>query len=152
MAPFVCSSSVLASPSTIWSRCLAPMTFEEWDDDVTSLEGIEKGLVQGGSYTFLMKTTSLRRIPIVVTSVIENERMAYTGTALLGLIRFKGLIEISSTSKAPDVSQIKYTFDMYGALGAIIYYFQPHPAVHGTKTGLANLVRLSEEAQIALRE
>jgi hypothetical protein len=146
MVPCVRESLVKASPATVWKTCIADMKWEKWDEDVVCLEGVDKGLTEGGNIVFVMKEgQAIPKIPVKLTTVKENELVEYTGRVLHGLMLFEGSIEISA--KDEYTSRIKYSFGMTGLLGRPINWYNPFPVVQGTETGLANMVRLSEEAQ-----
>jgi hypothetical protein len=146
MAPCVRESDVKASPATVWKTCIAELKWEKWDDDVVCLEGVDKGLTEGGNIVFVMKDgQAIPKIPVKLTTVKENKHLEYTGSVLYGLMNFGGSIEMSAKDEL--TSRIKYSFGMTGLLGSPINWYNPIPVVHGTETGLANMVRLSEEAQ-----
>ena len=147
MAPCIRESDVTASPSTVWQTCIADLKWEKWDEDVERLEDIKGGLNKGSTLTFVLKGggQQLSKFPCKLTSVKENEVVAYSGSVLYGLIRVWGRIEISQKSDA--TSHIKYIFEMNGILGSAINWYKPDPVIHGTETGLANMVRLSEKAE-----
>jgi uncharacterized protein YndB with AHSA1/START domain len=146
MAACVRESDVKASPATVWKACIADMKWEKWDEDVVCLEGVEKGLTEGENIVFVMKDGAIPKIPVKLTTVKENEHLEYTGSVLYGLMKFRGSVEISA--KDESTSRIKYSFSMTGLIGRPINFFKPTLVVHGTETGLANMVRLSEEAQL----
>ena len=146
MAPCIRESDVKASAATVWKTCIADLKWEKWDEDIVSVEGVDKGLTEGANIVFIMKDgQGVPKIPVKLTTVKENEHLEYTGSVLCGLMKFGGIVEISA--KDESTSHIKYTFSMTGLLGRPINWYNPIPVVHGTETGLANMVWLSEEAQ-----
>ena len=145
MAPTVRESDVKATPATIWQTCFADMKWEKWDPDVVCLEDLSGECIDGTTITFVMNAGPVKKIPCSLSYVKENERLRFAGTALWGLMSFDGLVEI--TAKDETTSNIKYTFDMTGVLGTLVLRLNPAPVVGGTEGGLANMVKLSEEAQ-----
>ena len=159
MAPCVREADrVKALPSTIWKTCIADMNWERWDEDVVRLEQQGDGggdsnqllqLREGLSFIFIMKEGPVFEIPVTVLNVKQNELVEYRGSVMYGLIKVWGKIEISpsnSNETATDLSRIKYSFQLSGFLGSISMWKNPTPVIHGTETGLANIVRMSEEA------
>ncbi len=91
MAPCVRESDVKASPATVWKTCIADMKWEKWDEDLACLEGVGKGLTEGGNIVFVMKDgQAIPKIPVKLTTVKENEHLEYTGSVLYGLMNFMG--------------------------------------------------------------
>jgi hypothetical protein len=144
MAPTVRESDCKATPAIIWKTCFADMKFDKWDPDVSAIEDVSGECVNDTSFTFVMKEGPIKKIPCTLSDVKENESLRFTGKAMLGLMAFDGLIEI--TTKDDSTSHIKYTFDMTGLLGLAVMQLNPQPVVGGTEGGLANIVKLSEEA------
>jgi len=145
MAPFVYESDVKATPATIWKACFAEMKFEKWDPDVEKLEEISGECVNGTTFFFVMKEGPVKKIPCELSDVKENERLIFSGKAMTGLMKFSGLVEI--TTKDTINSHIKYSFTMEGMVGNILAKLKPAVMEKGTEKGLENMVKLSEEAQ-----
>jgi hypothetical protein len=145
MAPCIREADVKASAATIWKTCIADMKWEKWDEDVERIENIQGGLKEGGSFTFVMKDGPITKIPVLLCDVKENERFSYSGGVVGGLIKVWGSVQI--TQNEDKTSRIKYSFSLSGVLGSVSMWRNPVPVVHGTETGLANLVRLSEAAE-----
>ena len=151
MAPYVQACEVKASPATIWKTCFAPMKWENWDPDITHLENNLRGdvaLATGTSFDFVMKESSIQKIPVVLTEVREYEVIKYEGRVLQGAMKFDATIEVSPISET--LSSVRYSFEMFGVLGSVIHFFNPKPVTHGVEMGLANIKRLSEEEAAAL--
>ena len=62
-----------------------------------------------------------------------------------GLLGAEGKIRISSVDDA--TSKIDYSFELKGFLGSIVSVVKKKECVEGTEGGLANMVKLSEDAQ-----
>ena len=158
------AQNVKAAPSTIWNACIGPMNWEQWDEDIVRLEPPKSSkqtsggtppqrleLEVGKSFTFIMKDSSVKEIPVTLLQVKPNDVIEYKGGAMYGLLKVWGKIEIE-TEEGEDVaanntSTIKYSFELSGMLGSLAMWKDPKPVVHGTETGLANIVRLAEEKQ-----
>ena len=148
MAPYLQECEVKASPATIWKACFAPMKWETWDPDITHLDNVLGGsLATGTSFDFVMRDSSIEKIPVVLTNVQENEVIKYEGRVLQGAMKFDATIEISSLDE--NHSTVRYSFEMFGVLGSVIHFFNPKPVTNGVETGLANIKRLSEEEATA---
>jgi len=149
MAPYVQACEVNASPATVWKACFAPMKWETWDPDITHLDNPLGGsLATGTSFDFVMKDSSIQKIPVVLTNVNEYEVIKYEGRVLQGAMKFDATIEISPMGE--NLSSVRYSFEMFGVLGSVIHFFNPKPVTHGVEMGLANIKRLSEEEAAAL--
>ena len=146
MAPCVEESDVKATPETIWKTCFADIEFEKWAPDVERMANASGKCENGTTVDFIMKTGP-KVVPAKLLDVEENKSLRFYGTAAYGLLTFDGFIEI--TPKDEETSHIKYTFSLGGILGAIVMTLKPAPAVDGTKHGLENMVKISEEAQKA---
>ena len=150
MGPCIREAAVNASPETIWKRCIDnDFSWQEWDDDVIQVLS-EGPFEQGTSIVFEMKPEmSIPKIPCVLTKVVKNQLMEYKGSVGYGLIELCGRIEITvnkSDGTTGSSSIVRYSFQMSGILGTPLYWYSPKAVDHGTETGLANIVRLSEEA------
>lgn len=143
MSPVVRESDVLATPGTIWNTCFSDMKWEKWDPDVTELVCIEGGCIEGGTFNFVMKEGPLKIVPCSMSNVKAEKSLTFSGAAMSGFMKFSGTIDL--TPKDDSTTTVKYSFLMSGLLGYMIAWFNP-AVVKGTEMGLANIVRLSEEA------
>ena len=80
-----------------------------------------------------------------LSNVVENERLTFSGSMLGGAASFQGDIEL--TPQDGGKTLVNYTFHMKGCVGAILNAFKKDAIVGGTEVGLANIGRLSEEAE-----
>jgi hypothetical protein len=85
------------------------------------------------------------KIPQTLSGVKKNESLTFSGT-------FYGSNIIGTITLTPDNSdktktKVDYSFDMDGCLGFIIKTLRSEYVIGGTENGLANMIRLSEEAQ-----
>lgn len=137
-----------ASPTTIWNTCFAHMKWDVWDPDVERMEDIDedKGLVEGTTATFVMKKESGGgKLPIVVVDLEQYKKFTFKGSIMGGLLKFIGTIVLEETGE--NETLVKYTFGMKGLVGTIFSAVNSKAVVGGTENGLANIVKLSEEAQ-----
>lgn len=141
-------SLAAATPLTIWNTCFAHMKWELWDPDVERMEDVDegKGLVEGTTATFIMKKESGGgKLPITVVDLEEHKKFTFKGSIMGGLLKFIGTIVLEE--KGDDATLVKYTFGMKGLVGTIFSAINSKAVVGGTENGLANIVKLSEEAQ-----
>jgi carbon monoxide dehydrogenase subunit G len=144
MAPCVRETNVKATPATIWKAAFEPMKWETWDPDVERLEEVSGSCVNGTSFLFVMKEGPVKKIPVTLSDIKENETLRFSGAAIGGLMKFDGFIEISEVDAT--TSKVKYTFDMTGFLGSVVAKLNPAPVVGGVEKGIENIKTLSEEA------
>jgi hypothetical protein len=144
MAPVVRSATVKATPSKIWS-IFGDMKWESWDPDLESVENIEGGFADGATATFVMKKESGgMKFPIVITNFIPEKQFTFEGKAVGGLLKFAGTFELEP--KTDNETTVTFTYSMTGMLGGLMTMFNSKAVVGGTEGGLANVVKLSEEA------
>lgn len=88
------------------------------------------------------------KIPQTLSGVKKNESLTFSGTFygsnILGIIT---LTPVEGSDKTKTKTKVAYSFDMDGCVGSIIKTFRSEYVTGGTEMGLANIVRLSEEAQ-----
>jgi len=145
MAPVERSDVAAASAATIWKTCFADMKWEEWDEDVVELVDVKGGCTEGGTFTFHIKNGD-RMAPCKLSNVKENESLVFTGTLFGGAMGFEGRILLTPL-EGDDKTKVDYSFGVSKLLGGLIMLVNSNPIVHGTETGLANIIRLSEEAE-----
>jgi Polyketide cyclase / dehydrase and lipid transport len=145
MAPVVRIATTAAKPSTIWQTCFVPMTWQDWDVDVKTVEDVQGGgCKEGGTFVFVMKDSEIRA-KTTLSNVVENQSLTYSGGFYGGLVRFQG--DFCLEPDGLQNTKITYTFEMKGILGAMVGTFKSEMIVHGTEKGLENIVRLSEAAK-----
>jgi hypothetical protein len=86
------------------------------------------------------------KIPQSLSGVKKNESLTFSGTfygsKIVGTITLTP-VEGSDSTK----TKVNYSFDMDGCVAFVIKMFRSEYIIGGTENGLANMVRLSEEAQ-----
>ena len=143
MAPIEASATVAATPETIWQTCFAPMKWESWDPDLKAVTDVSGGCEDGTTCIFAMKDGN--NIPIKLSNVVKNESVDFSSGMFYGLLGAEGKVKISSLDD--DTSKIDYSFELKGFLGSIVSVVKKKECVEGTEGGLANMVKLSEDAQ-----
>ena len=142
MAPCVRDLEVKATPAEIWKSCFVPMKWEQWDPDVEAIEDVSGDCVNGTTFTFVMISDSVKRIPVTLSDVKENETLRFAGAAVHGLMKFDGFIEIKA--KDESSSTITYSFSMFGLLGSLVNWMNPVVVSGGVEKGLENMKKIAE--------
>ena len=137
------SETVKATPETIWSSCFEKMKWETWDPDVKELKDVSGGCVNDTSFVFVMNDGT--NFPMKLSNVTEFQTLTATGSSAGGLIKASLTVLISPVDAKS--SKIDYSFGLTGLVGAMVGFFKKKGVVHGTEAGLANMVKISEEAQ-----
>lgn len=121
------------------------MKWEVWDTDVEKVLDPSGGCENGTTFLFHMK--SGQKIICTLTDVVQNETLTFTGPFLGGAGKFEGTVKLIPEKGDGNTTKIDYTFGWGGFLSPLLNLAAGKPAIEGTKTGLENMVRLSEEAQ-----
>jgi len=100
---------------------------------------------EGTTCIFAMNDGS--NIPITLSNVIKNKSVDFKGGMLGGLVGAEGKVMITPIVEDSSKSKIEYSFELKGLLGSIVAILKKKECVEGTKGGLDNMVKLSEEAQ-----
>mmetsp|Transcript_8007 Transcript_8007/g.12364 ORF Transcript_8007/g.12364 Transcript_8007/m.12364 type:complete len:145 (+) Transcript_8007:72-506(+) len=135
---------VSAKPSTVWS-VFTDMKWEKWDPDVERVEDVVGGLADGTTFTFVMKKGG-QRIATKLSNVKKDEGFEFKGGFPGGA--FEGTFEFKENESDKSTTDITYKFELKGIVGNIMGFFGKKAVVHGTEAGLANVVKLSEEAEL----
>ena len=77
--------------------------------------------------------------------MLQNKSIHFTGKSYGGTIKAEGKIYIIPVDNF--TTRIEYSFELFGAIGNVIGIFRKKDVVSGTEAGLANIVKLCEEAQ-----
>ncbi len=93
MAPCEVSSTVSATPETIWETCFVPMKWEEWDPDLNEVKEASGGCEDGTTCIFAMKDGN--DIPITLSNVVANKSLTFSGGMLGGMIGAEGKVLIT---------------------------------------------------------
>eukprot|EP00406_Dinophysis_acuminata_P055966 CAMPEP_0179300716 /NCGR_PEP_ID=MMETSP0797-20121207/47181_1 /TAXON_ID=47934 /ORGANISM="Dinophysis acuminata, Strain DAEP01" /LENGTH=144 /DNA_ID=CAMNT_0021010201 /DNA_START=73 /DNA_END=507 /DNA_ORIENTATION=+ len=142
MAPVECSADVKATPQTIWRNCFEHMAWERWDPDLKEVKDASGGCENGATCVFAMKDGL--DIQMTLSNVEKNKSLDFSGGAYRGTVRCVGKIVITPVDAAS--SKIDYSFELFGCFGSLVALLNNKAVVGGTETGLANMVKLSEDA------
>ena len=143
MSPFNFSDNCKATPATIWDTCFADMKWESWDVDVKEVLEPSGGCENGTTFIFDMK--SGQKITCTLSDVVKNESLTFKGPFLGGTGNCTGTIKLIPIDD--KTTKIDYTFGFGGLLGPILSFAAKSQASEGTRLGLENMIRMSEEAQ-----
>jgi hypothetical protein len=134
-----------ATPQTIWKTCFEPMKWESWDPDVKELKDVSGPCMNGTTMNFVMVTGPSPMCTL--SNVVENSALTFSGKMAGGAVKFAGTILLTPEPDDSGKTTVDYTFEISGCVGAIASRFKSKDIIGGTESGLANIVRLSEEAQ-----
>mmetsp|Transcript_28936 Transcript_28936/g.40572 ORF Transcript_28936/g.40572 Transcript_28936/m.40572 type:complete len:152 (+) Transcript_28936:80-535(+) len=149
MAPVEREALVKATPKTIWTTCFQDMKWEKWDPDIVEVTNVRNGgFMDGGTFDFVMKEGSMKVVPCTLSNFVHEKSFTFSGSVMGGFLSFVGTIELTPTAETEKETKVNYTFELSGCLGSLLSCANPKPIVDGTENGLANIVRLSEEAEI----
>eukprot|EP00121_Abeoforma_whisleri_P000700 Awhi_evm1s620 len=150
---------VCAKPSTIWQVNFASMQWEKWDPDVQRIEDVEGDMSNGSSLVFVMNDG--KKIKTTISDVVKEKKFTFSGSLLGGLACYTGTFSLTpETSHSATAShgnndgqtektEVEYAFEMNGFLGGPVGYFFSNAVENGTKVGLENVKKFSEEAEKA---
>lgn len=80
-----------------------------------------------------------------LSNVEQYKRIHFSGNSFGGTIKTEGKIMISPVDNFS--TRIEYSFELSGSIGFIVAVLRKKAVVEGTEAGLANMVKLCEEAQ-----
>lgn len=107
---------------------------------------VSGGCHDGTTFTFVMKAGGMQ-IPQTLSGVKKNESITfygtYCGSKILGTITLSPDYSDETNTK----TKVNYIFYMEWCVGSILKTLNPKAIIEGTEMGLANMVRLSEDAQ-----
>ena len=145
MAPVERSSVVNATAETIWKTCFEPMKSDSWDPDVKELQDVSGPCENGTTFIFVMNDGS--KVPTALSKVEANRTLTFSGSILGGAMGFSGTVDLKPQDTDPTRTQVTYRFGLRGCVGGVFALLKSEMVVGGTEGGLANIVRMSEDAQ-----
>jgi len=92
------SSTVAATPETIWATCFDDMKWESWDPDLIKVKNVSGGCENGTTCVFAMKDGN--RIPITLSNVEKNKSVNFSGGVFGGIARAEGKVVISAVDES----------------------------------------------------
>lgn len=102
MKEFIASTTIKASPETIWAILTDAPGYPEWDPNVDRIEG---RIAPGEKITAFTKLSPGRAFPVTVSEFVPGQKMTWTGGMPLGL--FKG--ERTFTLSPQGNGTVKFT-------------------------------------------
>ncbi|KAL3822758.1 hypothetical protein ACHAXA_009632 [Cyclostephanos tholiformis] len=146
MAPVEFTARAAATPETIWRTCIEPMKWESWDPDLREVKEVSgNGKCEEGT-TCIFAMNDGQDVPVTITNVVRDKSVDFGGAFLKGTIRAEGKLRIRPIDTS--TSEIYYSFELLGLVGMLVTMVKRKDVVGGTKGGLDNIVKLSEEAQM----
>lgn len=95
MKAFEAEVTIQASADTIWQLLTNRAAYEQWDPDVTRIEGT---IAAGQKVTVYTKISPDRAFPVTVSEFVPGKRMVWSSGMPLGL--FKGARTFTLTPQA----------------------------------------------------
>ena len=137
------SATVKATPETIWSSCFEKMNWDSWDPDVKEMKDVSGDCVNDTTFVFVMNDGT--NFPMKLSNVTKFQSLTASGVAAGCLMKATLIVLISPIDEKS--SNIDYSFGLSGPVGTMFGFFKKKLVVDGTEGGLANMVKISEEAQ-----
>ena len=100
MKEFSATTSIEASPETIWAILTDAAGYPEWDPGMERLEG---RIAPGEKVKAFTKLSPGRAFPATVTEFVPGQKMTWTGGMPLGL--FKGVRTFTLTSQSDSTTE-----------------------------------------------
>lgn len=123
------------APEALWDR-IARMDWQAWDPDVAAMENVEGGLIEGG--TFLYVLNNGLRLPSRISDVSCPTGFTWSGVGYGGLLGFWGRLDFAETESG---TKITYGFQMTRPVGWIAHWRLKDQVIHGVEEGLAGIIR-----------
>ena len=101
MKEFSATTTIDATPETIWAVLTDGAAYPEWDPGMVRLEG---RIAPGEKITAYTKISPDRAFPVKVTEFVPGQRMVWTGGMPLGL--FKGVRTFTLTPQDGGTTQV----------------------------------------------
>jgi hypothetical protein len=110
------SSTIQASPDTIWAILTDAPRYTDWDSGVVRVEG---RITPGEKIKVVSKVNPGRAFPVKVTEFTPGQRMAWTGGMPMGL--FKGVRTFTLTPQGNGATRLTVREEYTGALLPLIW-------------------------------
>jgi len=121
------------------------MKWESWDPDLKCLEKAPNSPIDGSTFTFVMKTGKRIKATLEAT---ENERLGYLASFWGSSGKLE--CEILLVEKERGMTEIQYSFGLLGCVGSLWRSVISKTITIGVEKGLANIIKISEDAQKAI--
>ena len=136
------SAIATVSPEKVWD-CLAQLDWDAWDPDVSEVKGVKGGLVEGGTFTYVLNNGLV--FPSKFSDVSIHSGFTWQGAIYVGLLGYWGRIELKPKEAG---TEIHYQFAMTRPLGWFVHWRYKDLVLYGVEEGLRQIVKRSED-QIA---
>jgi hypothetical protein len=110
------SSTIQASPDTIWAILTDAPRYTDWDSGVVRVEG---RITPGEKIKVVSKVNPGRAFPVKVTEFTPGQRMAWTGGMPMGL--FKGVRTFTLTPQGNGATRLTVREEYTGPLLPLIW-------------------------------
>jgi hypothetical protein len=114
------SSTIQASPDTIWAILTDAPRYTDWDSGVVRVEG---RITPGEKIKVVSKVNPGRAFPVKVTEFTPGQRMAWTGGMPMGL--FKGVRTFTLTPQGNGATRLTVREEYTGPLLPLIWRSLP---------------------------
>lgn len=111
MKMYSATTTIKASPETIWAILTHAPGYPRWDPGVDRIEG---QIAPGEKITAFTKLSPGRAFPVKVTEFVPGRKMTWTGGMPLGL--FKGERTFTITPQGPDAVEFTVREEFSGPL------------------------------------
>src|SRR3954451_5718005 len=115
MKAYTATTTIKASPDTIWAMLTDAAGYPEWDPGVERIEG---RIASGEMVTAYTKYSPGRAFPATVTEFVPGSRMTWSGGMPLGL--FKGVRTFVLTPQSGGMTQFTLREEFSGPLLPLI--------------------------------
>ncbi|MEM7535486.1 MAG: SRPBCC domain-containing protein [Chloroflexota bacterium] len=115
MKSFSASTTINATPETIWAILTDGPSYPEWDPGMIKLEGT---VAAGEKIVAHAKISPDRTFPVTVSNFVPNETMTWSSAMPLGL--FSGARTFTLTPKGEGITEVSVREEFKGLLLPLI--------------------------------
>ena len=119
------------------------LRWETWDHNLRQLRDVSGGCEDGTTCVFVPKDG--HEFQFTLSDVEKHKTLTFSGVAAWGTVRCEGRVRITPVDRFS--TKLEYSFGISGSVGFVVALLRTDDVVTGTEAGLANMVRLSEQAQ-----
>lgn len=117
--------------------------WELWDHNIRKLRDVSGGCENGTTCIFEQKDG--KDFSFKLSNIAKNKSVTFSGVALGGAIKAEGKVLITPVDNFS--TKIEYSFELSGSVGFVVAVLKKRAVVEGTEAGLANMVKMAQEAQ-----
>ena len=107
MKEFSATTTIEASPDTVWAILTDAPGYPEWDPGVDRIEGT---IAAGEKITAYTKLSPGRAFPVTVTEFVPGQRMTWSGGMPLGLFKGERTFTLTPRSNGPIEFTVREVF------------------------------------------